>query len=87
MDAYEECLKETSSEDAPWFVVPADDKQNARLIISQSVLDTLASLKLSYPETTPERRQQLLALREQLEKSEEDRNGATAPSAPEFKGT
>jgi PPK2 family polyphosphate:nucleotide phosphotransferase len=69
MEAYEECLGATSSKHAPWYVVPADDKQNARLIISQIVVDALASLKLRYPETTPERHQELLAIRKQLAKS------------------
>ena len=53
MKAYEDCLSATSTHHAPWYVVPADDKENARLIISQIILDTLKSLKLSYPETNP----------------------------------
>ncbi len=66
MKAYEDCLSATSTQHAPWYVVPADDKLNARLIISQVVVDTLASLKLSYPETTDERRKELQAIRKQL---------------------
>ena len=66
MDAYEECLSATSTKHAPWYVVPADDKLNARLIISQILVDTLASLKLSYPETTAERQKELQAIRKQL---------------------
>jgi PPK2 family polyphosphate:nucleotide phosphotransferase len=66
MRAYEECLSETSSRHAPWYVVPADDKLNARLIVSQIVVDTLASLKLSYPSPTAERRQELQTIRKQL---------------------
>ncbi len=68
MKAYEECLSATSAKDAPWYVVPADDKENARLIVSQIVLETFEGLKLSYPQTSPERRQELLAIRKQLEK-------------------
>src|SRR5262249_16819385 len=49
MKAYEECISATSTARAPWYVVPADDKRNARLIISQVVLDTLDSLGLKYP--------------------------------------
>jgi polyphosphate kinase 2 (PPK2 family) len=49
MKAYEACLSATSTAHAPWFVVPADDKANARLIISHIILDTLNSLKMSYP--------------------------------------
>jgi len=66
--AFEELLNATSTEHAPWYVVPADDKENARLIISSIVLDTIKSLKLSYPKTTPEHRAGLLALRKQLKK-------------------
>jgi len=69
MDAYEECLSATSTRDAPWYVVPADDKLNARLIISQILVDTLASLKLSYPETTAERQKELQAIRKQLDRA------------------
>ena len=67
MDAYEKCLSATSSKQAPWYVVPADDKKNARLIISQILVDTLQDLKMKYPETTKERRQELLDIRKQLE--------------------
>jgi PPK2 family polyphosphate:nucleotide phosphotransferase len=66
--AFEECLNATSTHHAPWYVVPADDKENARLIISTIVLDTIKSLKLSFPKTTPERRTDLLALRKTLKK-------------------
>ncbi len=55
MTAYEECLGATSTKEAPWYVVPADDKENARLIVSQIVLDTLDGLKMSYPKTTDQR--------------------------------
>ena len=68
MKAYEECLSATSTTTAPWYVVPADDKENARLIVSQIVLDTFAGLKMAYPETSKERRRELLAIRQQLEK-------------------
>lgn len=66
MHAYEKCLGATSSEEAPWYVVPADDKHNARLIVSQILLDTFAQLKLSYPRTDSKRRSELQALRAQL---------------------
>ncbi|WP_457443506.1 ADP-polyphosphate phosphotransferase [Roseateles sp. P5_E4] len=52
MQAYGEMLGATSSEEAPWHVVPADDKRNARLIVSQVIVDTLTALKMSYPEPT-----------------------------------
>jgi PPK2 family polyphosphate:nucleotide phosphotransferase len=66
--AYEECLGATSTSDAPWYVVPADDKENARLIVSQIVLDTFEGLKMTYPETTAKRHEELLSIREQLAK-------------------
>ena len=68
MKAYEECLSATSTTPAPWYVVPADDKENARLIISQIILDTLSGLRLRYPKTSPARRRDLRAIRKQLEK-------------------
>jgi PPK2 family polyphosphate:nucleotide phosphotransferase len=70
MKAYEKCLGATSTEEAPWYVVPADDKQNARLIVSQIVLDTLRRLKMRYPETSKQRHQELLDIREQLAKTD-----------------
>jgi len=66
MQAYEACLSATSSDIAPWYVVPADDKQNARLIISNIVLETFKSLDMHYPETDVKRQQELLAIRKQL---------------------
>ena len=68
MKAYEECLSATSTRDAPWYVVPADDKENARLIVSQIVLDTLEGLKMTYPKAGAERRHELLSIRKQLAK-------------------
>src|SRR5579863_1751444 len=68
MKAYEECLRATSTSDAPWYVVPADDKENARLIVSKIVLDTLEGLKVTFPRTTAKRRQELLAIRRRLAK-------------------
>jgi PPK2 family polyphosphate:nucleotide phosphotransferase len=66
MRAYEKCLGATSTKHAPWYVVPADDKLNTRLIVSRIVLDTIEALDLSYPKTSPARRRELLALRKQL---------------------
>jgi len=71
MDAYETCLRATSTDLAPWYVVPADDKENARLIVSQIILDALEALKLRYPETDAEKRKELVAIRARLEKDAE----------------
>jgi PPK2 family polyphosphate:nucleotide phosphotransferase len=68
MKAYEKCLSATSTRDAPWYVVPADDKENARLIVSRIVLDTLEELKMTYPKTSAKRRRELLSIRKQLAK-------------------
>ena len=68
MKAYEECLSATSTRDAPWYVVPADDKENARLIVSQIVLDTLESLKMTYPRTSATRLRELQSIRKRLVK-------------------
>jgi PPK2 family polyphosphate:nucleotide phosphotransferase len=69
MEAYQECLNATSTHQAPWYAVPADDKLNARLIIASIVLDTLKSLKMEPPKTTSKRRQELQAIRKQLTKN------------------
>jgi PPK2 family polyphosphate:nucleotide phosphotransferase len=66
--AYQDCLHATSTDDAPWFVVPADDKPNARLIVSRIVLDALEDMKLAFPKTTAKRRAELLEIRRQLTK-------------------
>src|SRR5664280_2360977 len=66
MKAYEACLNATSTRHAPWFVVPADDKENARLIVSQIVLDALNGLKMAYPKTTAKRRLELKSIRKEL---------------------
>lgn len=68
MKAYEECLNATSTPHAPWYVVPADNKENARLIVSQLVLDAVNELKMAYPKTTAERRQELKSIRKRLAK-------------------
>jgi PPK2 family polyphosphate:nucleotide phosphotransferase len=66
MQAYEACLSATSTKIAPWYVVPADDKENARLITSRIILDTFKALKMRYPETGTKRRQELLSIRRRL---------------------
>lgn len=68
MNAYEACLSATSTKESPWYVIPADDKENARLIVSQVVVETLKNLNLSYPKTTDKRRRELQSIRSMLEK-------------------
>ena len=68
MRAYEDCFHATSSHHAPWYIVPADDKENARLIVSQIVLDALGEIKMAYPKTTAKRRLELRAIKKLLVK-------------------
>ena len=66
MSSFEECLSATSTREAPWYVVPADDKENARLIVSQIILETLNGLAMTYPEVSAQRQQELQSIRERL---------------------
>lgn len=68
MEAYAACLSATSTTESPWYIVPADDKQDARLIVSRIVLDTLESLSMSYPTSNSERLSELRSIRKQLAK-------------------
>ena len=68
MKAFEECLSATSTRHAPWYIVPADDKENTRLIVSQIVLDTFEGLRMTYPRTSAKRRQELQTIRRRLAK-------------------
>ncbi|HUO03422.1 MAG TPA: PPK2 family polyphosphate kinase, partial [Rhizomicrobium sp.] len=68
MTAYEECLSATSTAEAPWHVVPADDKKNARLIVSQIILDTLDGMKLAYPKLDGKRGRELAQIRKRLDR-------------------
>ena len=68
MKAYEECLSATSTQNAPWYIVPADDKEDTGLIISRIVLDALQALKMAYPKSSAQRRRELQAIGKQLVK-------------------
>ena len=68
MTAYEACIGATSTDRAPWYIVPADDKRNARLIVSRIVANTLSGMKLRYPRSNSARREELEAIRIALEK-------------------
>ena len=68
MKAYAACLSATSTRTAPWYVVPADDKGNAQLIVSRIVLDVLKGLGMDYPKSNPERKRELQAIRKLLTK-------------------
>jgi PPK2 family polyphosphate:nucleotide phosphotransferase len=68
MKAYQECLSATSTAASPWYIVPADDKENARLIVSRIVVDTLAALRMSYPKLSDARLIELQSIRKRLAK-------------------
>ena len=67
-EAFEDCMNSTSTEASPWFVVPADDKDNPRLIVSRIVIDAMKDLKMSYPKATAKRKAELQAIRKLLVK-------------------
>jgi PPK2 family polyphosphate:nucleotide phosphotransferase len=64
--AYEKCMDATSTRHAPWYVIPADDKENAHLIISRIILEALKSLKMTYPHSGAKRRRELQRIRKRL---------------------
>jgi PPK2 family polyphosphate:nucleotide phosphotransferase len=66
MSAYENCLSETSTDQGPWYVVPADDKDNARLIVSKVIVEALEGLDLSYPKIDEAQRREILEIRKKL---------------------
>jgi polyphosphate kinase 2 (PPK2 family) len=66
MEAYEETIRETATEDSPWYVVPADHKWFTRVIVAAAVIDALASLNLQYPKVGPAKKEELAAARATL---------------------
>jgi polyphosphate kinase 2 (PPK2 family) len=70
MHAYAECLRATSTVEAPWYAIPADDKKSARLIVSRIILDTLSSLGLAFPKVNAARRRELHKIRALLSSNE-----------------
>jgi PPK2 family polyphosphate:nucleotide phosphotransferase len=70
VDAYEECLSATSTAHAPWYIIPADDKENARLIVSRVIVETLEDLELAYPKVGAKQLRELQAIRRRLVKGQ-----------------
>jgi PPK2 family polyphosphate:nucleotide phosphotransferase len=68
MKAYEACFRATSTHHAPWYIVPADYKDNARLVVSQIIVDAMKRLKMTHPRTTAKRRLELQAIKKLLTK-------------------
>jgi PPK2 family polyphosphate:nucleotide phosphotransferase len=66
MKAYEDAIRHTATKDAPWYVVPADNKWFTRVVVAAAVVETLGSLGLSYPEVDKERRKEILAAKRAL---------------------
>jgi PPK2 family polyphosphate:nucleotide phosphotransferase len=66
MDAYEETIRETAREEAPWYVVPADNKWYTRLVVAAAIIDALASVDLHYPELDDAGKSRLAEAREKL---------------------
>jgi hypothetical protein len=66
MEAYEEMIRETATEDSPWYVVPADNKWFTRVIAAAAVIDTLASLNLHYPKVGAAKEKELVEARKLL---------------------
>jgi polyphosphate kinase 2 (PPK2 family) len=65
-NAYEKCLSATSTKSSPWYIVPADDKENTRLIVSQIILDVMQGFEMEYPKITEDRKLELLSIKKQL---------------------
>jgi len=66
MKAYAECVAATSTKRSPWYIVPADDKPNARLIVSQAIVEALDALDMRFPRPSAAERRELAAVRRKL---------------------
>src|SRR5262249_36115313 len=67
MDAYEDMIRHTSTPEAPWHVIPGDNKWFTRIAVAEAIVDTLEDLNLSYPKVDAEKKKELAAARKQLE--------------------
>jgi PPK2 family polyphosphate:nucleotide phosphotransferase len=66
MEAYEETIRETTTEDSPWYVVPADNKWFTRVVVAAAVIDALASLDLGYPKVDVAKQEELATAKKAL---------------------
>lgn len=66
MGAYEDAIRETATKEAPWYVVPADNKWFTRIVVASAIIDTLAGLDLEYPKVDEEKQKELLAAKKLL---------------------
>jgi PPK2 family polyphosphate:nucleotide phosphotransferase len=69
MEAYEDMIRNTATKEAPWYVVPADNKWFTRLVVAAGVIEALDSLGLQYPKVGKEKLAELAVAREKLEKT------------------
>ena len=67
MDAYEDMIRHTATKDAPWYVVPADNKWFTRLVVAAVVIDTLESIKPSFPKLDDDKMREFASARSALE--------------------
>ena len=75
MNAFEDTLNHTSTEHAPWYIIPADNKWFTRTVVADVIVEKLKSLKLSYPTVTQEHRKHLLEAKKLLENESQHRKG------------
>jgi hypothetical protein len=66
MAAYEEMIRKTASDKSPWYVVPADDKPYARMVVASAIIHALDSMKLAYPEVGEDQVAELQRLKQVL---------------------
>jgi PPK2 family polyphosphate:nucleotide phosphotransferase len=66
MDAYEQMIRHTATKHSPWYVVPADNKAFARIVVASAIIDTLDSLGLEYPKVSKEKLDELAAVKKEL---------------------
>lgn len=69
MEAYEQMIQETATKEAPWYVVPADNKWFTRVVVAAAVIETLVDLNLHYPKVGEEKLKELTAAKKKLLKT------------------
>jgi polyphosphate kinase 2 (PPK2 family) len=67
-EAYEDMIRATATKDAPWYVVPADNKWFTRVVVAAAIIDALGSLGLKFPQVSDDKKQELAAARLALER-------------------
>jgi hypothetical protein len=70
MRSFEEAIRATASDQAPWYVVPADNRWFTRLVVAAAIVETVEALDLAYPKVSAEQKKELAVLRAALEREE-----------------